>query len=131
MSSGQKIPHARKITKVTIESEDGVWVLKKKASIAEWCKNFQKETAVKPVAKKAPTKKKVRFSKPIKKVKQISSSSSAEISVASDSDSSSSEGPKIKGGYAKLNLDYRVEEDDPIKAGQKMASKMKGRFSKN
>ena len=134
-----KYPKSSSVVKVIIESHDGTWVLKKRSTILEWCEAFSYESAPKKVEKKIKkiTKKKAPIKKaPKPRVSTSSDGSEEDLSLAgtgsgsneSNETNETDETPETPGGYAKMRLNYKVVDDDPMKAAQKMAKSMKGKF---
>lgn len=124
MSKDGRYPKSSSVVKVIIESHDGTWVLKKRSTILEWCETFSYEYAPQKVVKRVPIKKVAKKPKP---PTSTSSEDSVNLSLAG-SESGSEEAPETPGGYAKMRLNYKVVDDDPMKAAQKMAKSMKGKF---
>jgi len=130
-----KYPKSSSVVKVIIESHDGTWVLKKRSTILEWCEAFSYESAPKKVEKKIKkiTKKKAPVKKAPKPPVISSDDSEEDLSLAgtgsgSNETNETDETPETPGGYAKMRLNYKVVDDDPMKAAQKMAKSMKGKF---
>jgi len=130
--ASQKYPSHEDVYRVIIESREGqTWVLKKKATILEWCEGYQDslvpaEPKPRKVVKLPP--------KPILKKKKprrppTPSSSEEDLDDGDEDDDSSSplEVPSHPGGYTKLNLNYKVTKDgtDVGKLAKKMAKNAK------